>query len=644
MRLRPPEALAVSEAVDRYRGRIDGRVVEPWSFEAAPFLREPMDAFGRARVSRVVVMGPAQSGKSTIGDGAVMWTVTVDPADVIWIAPTREMTADYVRRRVQPLIRSTGAMAERQHDTVSSDNLFYKEFDGCSLTFAWPAGAQLRSRPFPRWIVDEFDAVPEDVDGQGAIIPLLEARQIAFEGRDVGLVISSPATAANRGIEAEWAKGSAKTWRWPCPTCGAWFAPDAMRDLTFARTASPDDAERGATVTCPANGCVIEQGAKRGMMARGRWVERDREVGPGGEPLGEASTSRVESYRIDGLMGFLSWGGLARRMREAELAFERRQDEMPLRAFVNTMAGANYTSRLRDMEPLALDDLKARREGGWRLGTVPPGVVFLTAAVDVQVNRFEVMVVGWGRHFESWIVDRFAIRQLDDGRTELKPPRYLEHWGVLIGRVFGRRWPLAADPTLTAPLLNVAIDTGGLDGTSANAAQFRRIARRRGVADRQIMTIKGGSNPRARLVPPPDMGDVTGAGDKRAKRGHKLFVLNVHGLKDIVAVRLRRGEPGPGYVHMPADLGEDYVEEIAAEEKTDAGWVRTGGPNETWDLAVYNLAAAIRWIGERAALARVPSWARVPAIGPAVAPAPDPAIADAVKPRRRTRFARARRR
>src|SRR3546814_10676949 len=43
--------------------------------------------------------------------------------------------------------------------------------------------------------------------------------------------------------------------------------------------------------------------------------------------------------------------------------------------------------------------------------TVPPGVLFLTAFVDVQVDRFEVVVIGWNLQRESWLIDRFPIKQ-----------------------------------------------------------------------------------------------------------------------------------------------------------------------------------------------------------------------------------------
>ena len=40
---------------------------------------------------------------------------------------------------------------------------------------------------------------------------------------------------------------------------------------------------------------------------------------------------------------------------------------------------------------------------------IPEGVLLLTAAVDVQNNRFEVEVKGWARDYESWGIHKTEI-------------------------------------------------------------------------------------------------------------------------------------------------------------------------------------------------------------------------------------------
>src|SRR3546814_15609332 len=51
----------------------------------------------------------------------------------------------------------------------------------------------------------------------------------------------------------------------------------------------------------------------------------------------------------------------------------------------------------------------ARLSSPYPMKTVPPGVLFLTAFVDVQVDRFEVVVIGWNLQRESWQIGRARV-------------------------------------------------------------------------------------------------------------------------------------------------------------------------------------------------------------------------------------------
>ncbi|MBD3762424.1 terminase gpA endonuclease subunit, partial [Rhizorhabdus sp.] len=74
----------------------------------------------------------------------------------------------------------------------------------------------------------------------------------------------------------------------------------------------------------------------------------------------------------------------------------------------------------------------------------------------------------------------------------------------------------------------------------------------------------------------------------------RLWIPNVHRIKNIIDARLRRTQPGPGYIHLPGDLGLEYIEEIAAEELVDGKWKKRRTRNETWDHLVYGEATLLR--------------------------------------------------
>jgi phage terminase large subunit GpA-like protein len=607
--LRPTERLTVSEWAEKYR-RLDntgGGASGPWSFDPAPYLRRPMDCLSReSPYSQVVVMGPSQCGKSEIGNNWLGACVASDPGDMIFVGPDKDIVRLYVVSQINKMIALTPSLRERMLPTLTADSIWLKQFFGMNFFAAWPVIAQLRARPAPKFRVDDFDAVPQDIDGEGSPLVLLAGRQTAFEGYEKSYVNSSPSLGADKGIEALVARGTDERFHVRCPECGEFF--EARFDaLEFARDGSPEDAAASVVMRCPNNGCAIEQRQKHAMMADHRWVGAGQSVDASGAVAGEMRRTPLASFRLDGTMGFASWAKLARDCRAAELEFERTQDEFDLRAFTNTQAGQNYRSRLEAARPVDADEFAAR--GGadsHASGTVPDGVVCLTAAVDVQGNRFAVAVAGWGAGFESWIIDRFDIVALEDGETRIRPASVAEHWDVLIRKVLWRRWPMARDRRFTMGLLNAAIDTGGEDGVTDHAFGFWHRAVALGVPATSITLIKGGNNPKARLLAAPTI-DL-----KRQIKGSPevgLYVPNVHRFKEIVAARQRRREPGPGFIHPPRDFPREYADEATAEEKIDGVWKRLPGrANETWDLLVYNAVALSRHSGGDASLAWVPSW------------------------------------
>jgi phage terminase large subunit GpA-like protein len=56
--------------------------------------------------------------------------------------------------------------------------------------------------------------------------------------------------------------------------------------------------------------------------------------------------------------------------------------------------------------------LVERRED-FPLGTVPAGVLVLTAGVDVQDDRIEVDVWGWAEGYTSWLIDHVVMGRRD---------------------------------------------------------------------------------------------------------------------------------------------------------------------------------------------------------------------------------------
>lgn len=583
--VRPKESLTVSQWAERFMPHYDP--------SALPFLAEIMDALGDPETSQVTDMGPAQGGKSMVGEAWIGFTIDRRPEPFLMVQPDKSAAEAFVKLRINELVRQVPVLKAALLPEASADNMHLKLFRGMYLGAAWPVKSQIRQRPYCNVWADDFDAIPADIEGEGGLLGLLDGRQTTFEGRETTLVSSSPAQDGG-GIEALVERGTDERLQPVCPHCGERIELNIRRDLKFDEKGTVDDAEQSAHVICPASGCILEPADRRALLESLTGLPNRGFVA-----ANPKASRRHRSFRRDGLLAFTSWPKLARQWRAAQIAWDLRQDENELRAFFNVKGGQNYRSQLSGEKPLEASDLKSRREKGWKIGTVPKGPKVINIVVDAQNDRFECAAIGTAAGRETWLVDRFAIHVLDDGLTGVKPFIHKEHWKVLLP-LFDRKYPMVDGGGQVlghAPVLSVTVDTGGSDKEGDQATEgakyFFAAARALGVQSNRITLVKGGSNPNGKLMPPGQFADQKVKGG--AKRSSaRLWIPNVHKIKNAIDARLRRTVPGPGYVHLPEDLDEEHLAELTAEELVKGKWTKRRRRNETWDHLVYAEAAILK--------------------------------------------------
>jgi phage terminase large subunit GpA-like protein len=204
--LRFPEVVAVSEAARRHRvlsnpAGFSGR----WG-ESPHFIKHfdrPMDCLAKVSPYREVgVMGPAQVGKSEVGNNWQLHTVVYDPTDLLFIAPDRTLIEGYVKKEFDKMVEHARdkvgrpVLQDRLLPGASSDTLSLKRFRGADFFFYWPTGGRLRALPFSRIRIDDLDQVPTDISDQGDIVSLARGRMGSFTEQ---FSISRPAI-GDRGI------------------------------------------------------------------------------------------------------------------------------------------------------------------------------------------------------------------------------------------------------------------------------------------------------------------------------------------------------------------------------------------------------------------------------------------------------------
>jgi phage terminase large subunit GpA-like protein len=263
---------------------------------------------------------------------------------------------------------------------------------------------------------------------------------------------------------------------------------------------------------------------------------------------------------------------------------QAKQDPFHLKTWVNTVLGETWEERGDSVDPTSLVARAERYPA-----EVPNGVGVLVAAVDVQGDRLEVVVKGYGAAEESWLV---AFTQIhgDPAKdaTWFELDRFLK---TKFTHESGREIPIEC----------VTVDTGGLHTEEAYKYCRARLGRR-------TFAVKGGSERGKPLV---------GRPSKHNRYRVPLFVLCVDSGKETVYSRLRIQTPGPGYMHLPEWIDAEYCDQMTAEKAVRRyvhgrgavkEWVKLRERNEALDLEVYCLAALyilgtafVRALPERAA-------------------------------------------
>ncbi|EFO0441188.1 phage DNA packaging protein [Escherichia coli KTE141] len=634
--LRAPRRMRVADAVTQYmRVPMGAGNSVPWDPLVAPYVIEPMNCLASREYDAVIFVGPARTGK-TIGliDGWVIYNVICDPADMLIIQMTEEKAREHSKKRLARTFRVSPEVVSRLSPNKNDNNVYDRTFlAGNYLKIGWPSVNIMSSSDYKCVALTDYDRFPEDIDGEGDAFSLASKRTTTFMSSGMTLVESSPGrdvkdvkwrrtspheAPPTTGILSLYNRGDRRRWYWPCPHCGEYFQPCGDVVAGFRDIADPVLASEAAYIQCPFCSGRIMPEQKRELNGRGVWLRDGESINADGSRYGDPRRSRIASFWMEGpAAAYQTLSQLVYKLLTAEQEYETTGSEETLKTVINTDWGLPYLPRA-SMEQRKSELLEQRAEPV-PSRSVPDGVNFLVATVDVQAGRhrrFVVQVTGYGSRGERWIIDRYNITQSlrgdSDGESQrIDPASYPEDWDVLLTDVFHKSWPLASDPSQQMRLMAMAVDSGGEDGVTDNAYKFWRRCRRDGLGKR-IYLFKGDSIRRAKLITR-TFPDNTGRTGRRAQAAGDvpLWLLQTDALKDRVNNALWRDSPGPGYVHFPDWLGSWFYDELTYEERSSDGkWSKPGrGANEAFDLMVYAEALVILHGYEKIRWPDAPEWA-----------------------------------
>lgn len=531
----------------------------PWRTSRTPYLKEIMDCLSPSSpVQRVVFMKPAQIGATECGKNWIGATIVDDPTTMMVVEPTVDVAKKFSKQRVAPMLRDVPCLRGLVSDAKERDannTILAKEFLGGILVMTGAnSGPGLRFMSVQKLFLDEVDAYPFDVDGEGSPIEVAEKRTTSY-GRAKVYLASTPLLKATSVIAREYEASDQRHYLVPCPHCGT------FQVLSWAGLKWPKGQPEQAEYECETCSRMIPEHRKGAMFQEAYWQPTYPE------------RKYVAGFHLNALYAPYGWKNSWARLAMEWSEIIHKQDRRRQQAFVNLNLAETWT----EDESVATDSATLQRRCEAYDAEVPSGAVVLTAAVDVQRDRLECEVIGWGVGEEAWSVEKrilYGPPALPMEHAD-SPWRALDEWR-------DRSWTHASGVAMKIALLLI-------DSSDQTKAVYGWVK-----GKRRVLAAKGSSEHGVNLIAKRTI--------VKDPRGVWLISVGTNAAKDVIFDRLALTDYGPGYMHFPntAAYDEEYFRQLVAESrvpKYDRGvlvgytYKKIRARNEELDLWVYNMAA-----------------------------------------------------
>jgi phage terminase large subunit GpA-like protein len=551
---KPPPKMTTSEWSEKYRRLSPESSASPgkFSMKRIEFWREVYDLVGDPRVKSISAMCSAQVAKSTFLENVIGKMMHLDPCPILHVSPTLSSMEMFSKERLSPMIRDTPVLRNLVKDVRSRDSnntISSKKFPGGHIAMVGSnAPAGLASRPVRIVLADEVDRFERSAGTEGDPLKLAIKRTTTYWNRIIIMVSTpgdkyNPQTKTGSRIEKEFLEGDQRYLHCPCPDCGY------EQRLVWSQVLWDDGDPETARYVCEECGSEWNDVKRNAAVEKGKWVAT--------KPFnGRVSVHLSQLYSpfarlADGVRDFL----------------DSKDDQLLLKTWVNTFLGESWEDR---GERLEWSNLLDQREDYNCDENIPEDVTLITAAVDVQDDRFDYEIVGWGDDYKTWSL------------------RYGQIYGDLSAFEVWDELSLLLKTTFNHPLFgemairNTCIDSGG---------HFTQSVYRFANERARVQAIKGLAGQGRPFVGKPSTNTLDGS---------RVFPLGVDSIKETVVSRLKvRDQDKSGYCRFPVSYDDEYFRMLTAEEqktKFSRGfpkkeWVKIRKRNEAFDCRVYNTAA-----------------------------------------------------
>lgn len=579
---RPP-MLTCSQYADQHFYMSSESSYTEGKWESLPFQIGILNAMGNDQIITLNLMKSARVGYTKMLMANAAYKVEHKKRNVLIYQPTDGIAKKFMKKHVEtairdiPIWKALAPWIGRKHkDNTLEDKIFTN--GKTLLVRGGTAAANYREHSVDDVIYDELAGFDESIEHEGNATSLGDTR-IELSMFPKSIRGSTPKVLGSCQIEKACSE-SAHYFKFnlPCPHCFE------LQDLKWGGKTEPFGIKwqgsdpSTAYYVCEHCACCIENNQLDDMEQHPNalWIC---------ENTGIRTKDFLDFYDSDGndiitpsSVSIHIWSAYNSLNSWAKLVtefYKAKGDKEKLQTFVNTKLGRPWDND--NGERIEWEDLGRRREM-YPNGKMPDWVVYLTAGVDTQNDRYEGRVWGWGAGKECALIDRFILYGDPDSQ-------------ILLDKVALRL--NQSYPRNDGIVLNIG--TTGWDSGGHYTDTVYSMSKKLGLF--RVVPVKGANTYGKPIANFPR---------KRTNKGVYLTEVGTDNAKELIMAMMRT-QPSvdtrtPGAIHLPLNdsiCDDTELQQLTSERKMPTRrdgrivyrWEAGGRRNEALDCFVYALAA-----------------------------------------------------
>ena len=551
-----PEKLLISEWAEKYRVLPSEEAISgEFRFQNSPWTREITDRLHPSDpATDVVFMKSRQVGGTEIAVNALGYYVDRHPVRFTYVMPSLDSARKIARERIHNMFLMCPTLREKvatRRSSKGASTLLQRDFVGGSVNIT-TAGSEvaLRSSASPVFIFDEVDAYELSVQNRGDPVEIAKRAAESFGWRRKFFYVSTPLDEQVSRVEPLFRESDMNYFHVPCLQCGV------LQRLVWAQVKYDKLSPNAGLYECPHCEQRWPEGMRVQATRQGQWVasrQWHRHM-PRGYHI-----NAVYSHQV--------------RMGDLVIEWLKAQNNVEgLIAFTtNRLAETWKDQSIYLHQP---ESLMGRREHYRH--SAPHGVQVITSGVDVQDDRIEIGIYGWGAGEECWALGHSVLYGETTGN---------EVWAEL-SQLLMISFP--------SPLGEMRINAVGIDTGHQSQKVYDFCLRRDDGRTHRVWPIKGDSSLNDPIWKNPPV--------RNKLKKQRPYIVNTFIAKKNLYHNLTNQPGGPSTIHFPiADWCDDnYFHQLTAETlrrtsrqgRVKQEWVIRRGHerNEVLDCFVYAYA------------------------------------------------------